>query len=92
MNQKIMTVLGEFVVSLSWKPQGEDFILLKLTDCINQSALPMLQDGMAPDEVLKNLDEALLEEDLFNCLTVPGGAGQRLSLNLKRRSIELSNF
>ena len=92
MKQKLMTVLGEFIVEMSYNPIGEDDTLRKLTRCINDAALPHIQAGKTPEETFNELNEAELEEQLFRCLTVGGGSGQRLRLYLKSHIISLTNF
>ena len=92
MRLKIMTILGEFTVILSYQPTGEDPTLFNFTSCINNVALNKLQKGKTPEEVLKSLNEASLEKELFNCLKVPAGAGPRVTLDLKNKEIQVHSF
>lgn len=91
MKLKIMTILGEFYVILTYLPTGEDQTLFKFTSCINNAALKYLQKGKSPEETLKLINEAKLEHELFNCLKAPAGAGPRVTLSLKTKEIQVHN-
>ena len=90
--ERIATIIGEFAVNMSYHPIGEDSTLLKLTNCVNAMALPLIQKGNSPEEAFEKLNEAYLENALFDCLREKGGSGQRITLSLKSRTISFSNF
>ena len=92
MKHKIMTILGEFNVFMSYKPSVDDNILLNMTECINSKALPLLQEGFDAKDALDLLDEGELEELLFDATRAGGGAAERLSLSLKKKEIQLTSW
>lgn len=92
MRLKIMTVLGEFYVILTYQPTGEDQTLFKFTRCVNDMALKYIQKGKTPEQALGLINEAELEKKLFNCLKAPAGAGPRVTLSLKTKEIQVHNF
>ena len=92
MRLKIMTILGEFYVILTYQPTGEDQTLFMFTRCVNDVALKYLQKGKTPEEALSLINEASLEKSLFNCLKVSAGSGPRVTLNLKQKEIQVHNY
>lgn len=99
-NNKIMTILGEVTVVMSYKPSSDDVILLKLTEAFNDFALRFIpndfnsKDPSTVDAVFSIMAEyeGELEDILFKSLTVGGGSAQRLTLSLKNRKIEFQSF
>jgi len=101
MNNKIMTILGEVTVVMSYKPSSDDVILLKLTEAFNDFALRFIpndfnaKDPSMVDAVVFSIMaeyEGELEDILFKSLTVGCGSAQRLTLSLKNRKIEFQSF
>lgn len=92
MRLKLATIIGEFTVFMSYQPSFDDDTLLKLTECINNEALPYFQKRKSPSEIIDLIDEATLESKLFKSVTAGGGSAPRLQLSLKKREIEFSNF
>ena len=92
MKNEIMTVLGKFKVFMSYKPSEDDEILLRMTACINNKALPLLAEGFDKNDALDLLDEGELEKALFDSTRAGGGAAERLSLSLKKKEIQLTSW
>lgn len=92
MNSKLETILGTFKVIMTYKPSADDDILLKMTNCINKSALPIITEGFSPDEAIQLIDEFQLEKDLFDSIRVNGGSAERLTLSLKEKVIAFQSF
>ena len=92
MKHEIMTVLGKFKVFMSYSPSDDDDILLKMTACINDKALSLLQEGFDTKDTLDLLDEGELEKALFDSTRAGGGAAERLSLSLKKKEIQLTSW
>lgn len=105
MKLELTTVLGNFDLFMSYVPSADDRLLNRFTSAINKSAAyPMIiaaeaNPDLNPEEDIEKLsklaielvDEAKLEKALFDCTRVADGAGQRTTLSLKDRKIELTS-
>ena len=92
MKHRISTILGSFEVWMSYQPSADDEVLLRLTNCINETSLPLISQGNTPEECLQLLDEFDLEKKLFASLQEGRGSAQRLTLSLKEKKIEFQSF
>ena len=92
MKHRISTILGNFEVWMSYQPSVDDETFLRLTNCINESALPVISQGHTPEEALQLIDEYELEKKLFESLQEGRGSAQRLTLSLKEKKIKFQNF
>ena len=92
MKNRIETMLGSFIVWMSYKPSANDSTLKRLKRCIDEEAKKMIDSGVPMPELTKRINESNLEKKLYNSLCEADGAAPRLSLDLGARIIELSNF
>lgn len=106
MKHVITTILGNFDVHMSYSPAADDLTLNRLTATINKFATqplvivadeyPELDTIKDSDKIaelaLELVDEAELEKALFNTTKVANGAGQKVTLSLKKREIEFLSW
>lgn len=92
MKNRIETMLGSFIVWMSYKPSENDSTLKRLKKCIDEEANKMIDSGVPMPELADRVNEERLEKGLYDSLCEADGAAPRLSLDLRARTIELSNF
>ena len=92
MKSRIETMLGNFVIGMSYRPSENDSTLKRLKKCIDQEAQRLIDSGVPMPELANRVNEERLEKGLYDSLCEADGAAPRLSLDFGARTIELSNF
>ena len=92
MKNRIETMLGSFIVWMSYKPSANDSTLKRLKKCIDEEAKEMIDSGIGTPELANRVNEEKLEKKLYDSLCEADGAAPRLSLDFNARTIELLNF